>query len=313
MEHALLVASAGGHLKQLHRLRPRLVGLPDRVRWVTFDTPQSRSLLAGEEVVYARYTGPRDPVAVLRNTDVAARVLRQRPVAVISTGSQLVLPFMGLARARQIPCHFIESAARSAGPSLTGRLLANVPGMRLYTQYRSSQSTRWRYGGSVLDGFASVDAEPVERLTRVVVVLGTMPGYGFRRLTERVLELVEPEADILWQTGATDVSGLPIKGNTAIPNLDLTQAMTEADVVIAHAGVGAALDALEAGRLPVLAPRRLHLGEHVDDHQIQVAAELAGRDLALVRDPDDLTRADLLAAASRRTVATTAGASFALR
>ena len=47
---ALLVASTGGHLVELMRLRPRLTGIGDEVTWVTFDTPQSRSMLAGEDV-----------------------------------------------------------------------------------------------------------------------------------------------------------------------------------------------------------------------------------------------------------------------
>ena len=44
----LLVASTGGHLKQLHRLHRRLEGVEGPFRWATFDTPQSRSLLTGE-------------------------------------------------------------------------------------------------------------------------------------------------------------------------------------------------------------------------------------------------------------------------
>ena len=43
----LLAASEGGHLIELSLLAERL-SLPGERAWVTFDTPQSRSLLGGE-------------------------------------------------------------------------------------------------------------------------------------------------------------------------------------------------------------------------------------------------------------------------
>jgi UDP-N-acetylglucosamine--N-acetylmuramyl-(pentapeptide) pyrophosphoryl-undecaprenol N-acetylglucosamine transferase len=75
--------------------------------------------------------------------------------------------------------------------------------------------------------------------------------------------------------------------------------MRAADVVVAHAGIGSALAALEAGRCPVLVPRERAHREHVDDHQAQIAAALDARGLAIARSPAVLTREDLLRAAGR--------------
>ena len=47
-------------------------------------------------------------------------------------------------------------------------------------------------------------------------------------------------------------------------------------------------------------PRERAHGEHVDDHQRQIANELAGRGLALTRSADELELADLSTAASLR-------------
>ena len=102
---------------------------------------------------------------------------------------------------------------------------------------------------------------------------------------------------MLWQTGDTDVSGLGIDGHHAIPERELTAAMRDADVVVAHAGVGAALAAFEVGKCPVLVPRRLSRKEHVDDHQIQIAAELGGRGVAVATEVDELGFEDLQRAA----------------
>lgn len=62
-----------------------------------------------------------------------------------------------------------------------------------------------------------------------------------------------------------------------------------AEVLILHAGAGSVLNAVRAGRLPVIVPRRAVLGEHVNDHQVDFARQLAteGR-ILLVEDVADL-------------------------
>jgi UDP-N-acetylglucosamine--N-acetylmuramyl-(pentapeptide) pyrophosphoryl-undecaprenol N-acetylglucosamine transferase len=299
---ALLVAATGGHLAELVRLRPRLRDLNGGdVVWVTFDTPQSRSSLAGETVEFVGYTAPRDYARVARNSLEAARIMRRhRPRTVVSTGPGIALSFLPLGRARGLSCHFIESVARTMSPSVTGRLLRWVPGTRLYTQYSELAGGPWRYAGSVFDGFARAAHPDPGEVRRVVAMLGTIEGYGFRRLVERLLAILPADVDVLWQTGDTDVSGLPIEGRRALPERELRRAVEEADVVIAHAGAGSALMALESGRLPVLVPRLARHQEHVDDHQEQIAARLESRGLAVARSVDALAFEDLIAAAAVR-------------
>jgi UDP-N-acetylglucosamine--N-acetylmuramyl-(pentapeptide) pyrophosphoryl-undecaprenol N-acetylglucosamine transferase len=312
----LLVASTGGHLKQLHRLRDRLQGVEGPFRWATFDTPQSRSLLSGEEVDFVPFVGGRDPANVLRNLRHAQRILAAGEVqAVVSTGSSVAVPYFALGRARGLPCHYIESAARAEGPSLTGKIISRVPGVSLYAQYRSWAFERgWRYRGSVLDSFeASTAVEGVPGpVRRVVVTLGTYRGFQFDRLVRRLLEILPVEAEVLWQTGDTAVETLGIEGRFALPERELTEAMREADVVVAHAGVGAALASLEVGKCPVLVPRRAELNEHIDDHQTQIAAELARRGLATSVDADALTANHLLESAARAVRAVPQPPPFAL-
>jgi UDP-N-acetylglucosamine--N-acetylmuramyl-(pentapeptide) pyrophosphoryl-undecaprenol N-acetylglucosamine transferase len=62
--------------------------------------------------------------------------------------------------------------------------------------------------------------------------------------------------------------------------------MRDADVVITHAGVGSAVTAIRAGKKPVLLPRLARYGEHVDDHQLQLAERLAEFGLAVVCTPE---------------------------
>ncbi len=70
---------------------------------------------------------------------------------------------------------------------------------------------------------------------------------------------------------------------------------------MAHSGTGAALTAIELGKCPVLVPGSPGTPKHIDDHQLQIAAELERRNLAVACAPEDLTRAVLASAASRST------------
>jgi UDP-N-acetylglucosamine transferase subunit ALG13 len=82
-----------------------------------------------------------------------------------------------------------------------------------------------------------------------------------------------------------------------IPFEELSAHMREARVVICHAGVGSIMLARRCGRRPIVVPRRLHLGEAVDDHQLPIARRLhASGIVTLVEEvellPDAISTAD---------------------
>lgn len=293
----LLVAATGGHLKQLHRLRPRLWDVEGPWRWVTFDRPQSRSLLDGEDVDFVPFVGTRDPVGAMRGLPEARRTLREHDVqAVVSTGSAIALPYMLAARSQGVAGLYIESAARGTGPSLTGRLVSAIPGIECFTQYPGWADGRWHYRGAVFDAFTRTERTEPRPIRKAVVTLGTMT-YPFDHLVRRLLTVLPPDAEVLWQVGSTDVTPFGLTGVSAMPERELSAAMADADVVIAHAGVGSALAALEVGQVPVLVPRVAARGEHVDDHQLLIAQHLAERGLAVLADADTLDAGHLEAAA----------------
>ncbi|NYE35530.1 UDP-N-acetylglucosamine transferase subunit ALG13 [Nocardioides cavernae] len=294
---ALLVANDGGHLMQLHTLRPRL-GVEDVV-WATVRTPQSESMLAGERVHWMAPCPPRDMGAVARNAVAARRIFREHDITLaVSTGAALALAVLPQARLRGIETVYIESATRYDAPSLSGRALAMVPGITTFSQSSALTKGHWQYLASPWELY---DTAPVRQqpIRRMVVSLGTQEGYGFRRLLERLVPLVPEGTEVLWQTGGTDTTGLGIDARERVPAEEMAAAIRAADVVVAHAGTGIALMALENGKLPVLVPRRAMHGEHVDDHQLTIALELSLRDLCISRDADSLKARDLEAAASR--------------
>ncbi|GAB3146012.1 glycosyltransferase [Microbacterium neimengense] len=297
---AILVASTGGHLAQLHRLAPQL-GLAADPLWVTFESEQSKSLLKGQRVVYLPYIAPRDFRAVARSGRIARRLLREEEFDVaISTGAAAALPILPRALVRRKKVVYIESVSRFEGPSLTGRLMSALPGVRLFTQHPQWASSRWKHAFSVLDDFGAAAAERTSsEPLRVFVTLGTIKPYRFDQLVDQ-MKRVAPDAEFHWQLGETTRDDLPGDVRTYMSADDFEAEAAAADVVVTHAGVGTALKLLDMGIFPVLVPRRAHRGEHVDDHQLQIARNLEERGLALAPAADQLSQQDLLVAASRR-------------
>jgi UDP-N-acetylglucosamine--N-acetylmuramyl-(pentapeptide) pyrophosphoryl-undecaprenol N-acetylglucosamine transferase len=294
----LLVASTGGHLFELLEIAPRLDLCTDDALWVTFDTPQSRSMLVGRRVRYVRPVASRDALGVLFNLRAARRILDSEPWrAVVSTGAAIAMSYLPLARARGIPVHYIESAARMTGPSVTGRMTAAIPGTHLYTQYESWANARWLHRGSVFDSFTSRPLPTPKPIRRVLVTLGTSR-YGFERLVARLEAILPNDVEIDWQLGAWHRNTRRGSSLGVISADHLAWLHRQADVVIAHAGVGSALMALREGRSPVLAPRQNRYRECVDDHQLAIAGDLHARGLAISVDPGSLEMSHLECAAA---------------
>jgi UDP-N-acetylglucosamine:LPS N-acetylglucosamine transferase len=117
----LLVCSTGGHLAQMHRLRPWW-DRHERV-WVTFRRPDARSLLAGEQTVWAYEPTTRNLWNLLRNTILAVQVLRRvRPEVIVSNGAGVAVPFFILGRLLGCRTVYIEVFDRISSATMTGRM-----------------------------------------------------------------------------------------------------------------------------------------------------------------------------------------------
>lgn len=118
----MLVASSGGHLTHLLRLEPWW--RDHRRTWVTFDKPDSRSLLKDEgNLVWAHHPTTRNVPNLLRNTLLALRlVTRSRPDVIVSSGAGVAFPFFVFAWILRIPTVYVEVIDRIDSKTLTGRL-----------------------------------------------------------------------------------------------------------------------------------------------------------------------------------------------
>lgn len=298
----LLVASTGGHVSQLLRLFPRLGFDPDSV-FVTFDGPQTRSCLAGRPVEWVPYVAPRAYSAMLRAVPQALRLIRRhRPEVVFSTGAGVAVPYLVAADFLGVQAVYLESVSRILAPSMSGRFLAQVPGVSTFTQHPHLTARRWRAGVSCLDEFIveRVQRPPLPDNLRVFVTLGTISPFRFDRLLHRMRNLVRPTWEVVWQTGCTTHVDLPGRVVEQLGGADFDAEVNAADVVVSHSGVGSAMRVLELGKAPVLIPREARFDEHVDDHQQQIATHLRERGLCETASADDLSLTQLQAAFERR-------------
>jgi UDP-N-acetylglucosamine transferase subunit ALG13 len=120
----------------------------------------------------------------------------------------------------------------------------------------------------------------------------------------RALALVEPIAsrdEVLVQHGYTPppVWCPASKRFDFLPYDRLVELMQAADGIVCHAGVGTIMTALSLGTTPVVVPRLERYREHVDDHQLQIAAAFSERGLIEVPTGDDIAASLALARARR--------------
>lgn len=300
MARAILVASTGGHLTELLELADRLDPQPDDVLWITHESAQSRSLLAGRNVVFIPALPQRAGLRVLKALPEARRIIKSfRPDIVVSTGAAVALAYLPMARATGISARYVESAARLTGPSLTARILRFLPGVRVYGQANAFRGAGWGTVSSVFDGFsAHASSDHVAEAPRVFVTTGTMDQYPFTRLVNRVVDLLPEHSEVVWQVSGFDDADLPGRVVEMMPADEFEEEVRKADVVISHAGAGSVLTALRAGKCPIVVPRRAAEGEHVDDHQVDIAQGLGDAGLVIARDVEDLDADAMRQAAS---------------
>lgn len=117
----LFVTSNGGHLDQLVRLQPWW-SRHERL-WISFELPDARSRLRGEEFRAAHHPTTRNAANAVRNLALAWRVLRSyRPDIVVSAGAGVAVPFFVLARLWRVRTVYLEVYDRIDLPTMTGRL-----------------------------------------------------------------------------------------------------------------------------------------------------------------------------------------------
>jgi UDP-N-acetylglucosamine transferase subunit ALG13 len=113
----------------------------------------------------------------------------------------------------------------------------------------------------------------------------------------------EPD-EVFAQIGPAEYLPRAIEYARFISPAECRERMLAADVIVAHAGMGSILSALELGKPILVMPRLAELGEHRNDHQLATAERLAAHgQIDVAQGPEDLAakldQLDLLATRTR--------------
>jgi UDP-N-acetylglucosamine transferase subunit ALG13 len=105
----------------------------------------------------------------------------------------------------------------------------------------------------------------------IFVTVGSIH-FPFTRLVEAAAAL---EGEVVMQHGTAPAPPGVAKAEPFMPFRELAEYVSQADVVVTHAGVGSIVLAVEQGHVPVTMPRLRRFGETVDDHQLPLVELLA--------------------------------------
>lgn len=129
----------------------------------------------------------------------------------------------------------------------------------------------------------------------ILITVGTEK-FPFNRLMQWVDELIQSkfidlaQEEVVIQYGSCTV--IPKQGQSydVLPAVDFKALLAEARLIISHCGEGS-FDLLAQINKPfILVPRSHQFGEHVDDHQIELAKALQQKGVNVAQCPGDLVR-----------------------
>lgn len=102
--------------------------------------------------------------------------------------------------------------------------------------------------------------------------------YQFNRLLKELDYLVEKKhitEEIYAQIGQSSYLPKNFKYERFLSEEKFKNYQSNADLIISHGGTGALIGALKLNKQVIAVPRLAKFGEHIDDHQLQVAGVLA--------------------------------------
>jgi UDP-N-acetylglucosamine transferase subunit ALG13 len=130
----------------------------------------------------------------------------------------------------------------------------------------------------------------------IFVTVGTQG--QFDRLIQTIDEWAgaRGRTDVFAQTGPSDYHAEHIRTGQFIDPTEFRKRVESASLVIAHAGMGSIITALELGKQIIVMPRRANLGEHRNDHQVATAKRFAeqGRIMVALNEQELFDKLDQL-------------------
>lgn len=111
----------------------------------------------------------------------------------------------------------------------------------------------------------------------IFTTVGTHEQPFDRLLTQLDLLIADTKEAAIVQSGYCTYQPLHCQATPFLPFADMQRYMKAARIVVTHGGPASFLQAIEAGKLPIVVPRISKFGEHVNDHQLAFAKQVEAR------------------------------------
>ncbi len=125
----------------------------------------------------------------------------------------------------------------------------------------------------------------------IFVTLGTQK-FQMNRLVKAVDELAKSgkvEEEFFIQSGASTYKPKHCKYVDFMDADEYAKKISECSILITHAGVGTIITGTHSGKRIIVVPRQSKYGEHVDDHQGEIAGAFSSKGCVLnCEDVDNL-------------------------
>ena len=125
----------------------------------------------------------------------------------------------------------------------------------------------------------------------IFVTVGTHE-QPFNRLVQKIDELKRDgiiQEDVIIQTGFSTYEPKYCQWSKLIHYQQMVKNVEDARIVITHGGPASFIMPLQIGKVPIVVPRQKQFDEHVNDHQVEFARNVAQR-MGTIIPVEDISR-----------------------
>lgn len=127
----------------------------------------------------------------------------------------------------------------------------------------------------------------------IFVAVGTQK-FQLNRLLKEIDDLISQgklQGEVFAQTGHSDYIPQNYGYKDFLSKEAFHSCISSCDLLITHSGVATIMAGLKLSKPVVVVPRLASYGEHVDDHQLQIAQSFSDKNLVMMcRETDDLAQ-----------------------
>ena len=148
-----------------------------------------------------------------------------------------------------------------------------------------------------------IKANKLERTHDIICRCNDVQKFQFNRLLRMMDDLIENKKiheRVFAQIGNSDYLPQYYEYCNFLSNNDYEEYIKNCDILVSHSGVGTIMTGLRYRRKIIVVPRLSKYGEHIDDHQTQIAQSFSKLNYVLMYSDEDNNMEQLIVDATTK-------------